>query len=438
MTRPFAKLRRFGLLLVMAAGAAASGYYAGHWPHHDAPRTLPHAHAAGSLDRLDEGAPAKKLWVCPMHSHILQDHAGSCPVCGMDLVESGGTQGHDSGGVQVDAASLQRLGVRLASVESQELSREVQTYGNVAIDESSIRNVSPKVDGWIRKLHVTAVGQPVRAGQVLYEIYSPELVQRQREYIELLQRRDQLLQRMTELSGQNAQVAASLARERIRSRERFGHADIGADILDRIEKTYRTVDVVAVRASASGFVTQIGAREGSYVSPATNLLSLADTASVWIDIVLYPDQLAWVREGDEATVRLPHSDKPLLKGRLKFAGPTLDNASRTVRARLVADNARQRLRPGSFVDVVVAARPHQALALPRSAVMRTGKGNMVMLARGNGHFLPFPVETGIESGDLIEITEGLQEGAQVAVNGQFLLDAAASLSDAAQRMQGDR
>jgi len=437
MTNRFAMLRYFGLLLIIAAGAAAIGYYAGRQPHQDASRTTPPVRAESGIDHLDEARSAKTLWVCPMHSHILQDHAGSCPICGMDLVESGGTQAHDSEGVHVDTASLQRMGVRLASVERQNLSRELQTYGNVAIDEASIHNVSPKIEGWIRKLHVNAVGQPVRAGQILYEIYSPELVQRQREYIELLQRRDQLLQRMTEMSGQNAQVAASLARERIRSRERFGYADVDADILDRIEKTYRTVDVVAVRAPASGFVTQIGAREGSYVGPATNLLSLADTATVWIDIVLYPDQLAWVREGDEVTVKLPHSDALLAKGRLKFASPTLDNASRTVRARLAVNNAQQRLRPGSFVDVVVAARPHEALALPRSAVMRTGKGNMVMLARGSGHFLPFPVETGIESSDLIEITEGLQEGAQVAVNGQFLLDAAASLSDAAQRMQGD-
>jgi len=194
---------------------------------------------------------------------------------------------------------------------------------------------------------------------------------------------------------------------------------------------------VPVRASASGFVTQFGARVGSYVSPATDLLSLADTATVWIDIVLYPDQLHWVKEGDEVTVKLQHSDELEVKGRLKFANHLLDDASRTVLARLVVNNAHRQLRPGSFVDVVIAASPRKALALPRSAVMRTGRGEMVMLARGNGHFIPFPVETGIESGDLIEITEGLQEGAQVAVNGQFLLDAAASLSDAAQRMQGD-
>jgi len=437
MMNSLARILYFCSLLAAFPCMIGVAYYTGQHQRNDNNSIMQPAHGADRLDRLDGGQPAKKLWVCPMHPQILQDHPGSCPICGMDLVEASGVHEHGGASVPVDAASLQRIGVRLASAEQQTLSHEVQTYGNVAIAETSMFNISPKIEGWIRKLHVNAVGQQVHAGQVLYEIYSPEMVQRQREYIELLQRRDQLLQSMTELSGQNAQVAASLARERIRTREKFAYADVNAKILDEIEKTRRTVDVVAVRAPKSGFVTQISAREGSYVTPMVNLVSLADTSNVWIDIVLYPDQLAWVKEGDEVTVKLPHSDQPEIKGRLKFTNPTVDNATRTVRARLVVNNPHQLFRPGTFVDVMIATQPHKALTLPRSAVMRTGKGNKVMLTRGDGHFIPIPVETGIESGDLIEITDGLQEGAQVAVNGQFLLDAAASLSDSAQRMQGE-
>jgi Cu(I)/Ag(I) efflux system membrane fusion protein len=437
MMESLARPLYFGLLLTGVAGMIGIGYYAGQHSHNDGSHITQPAHAVDRLDRLEDGKPAKKLWVCPMHPQILQDHPGTCPICGMDLVETNGTHEHGSAGVQVDTASLQRMGVRLASAEQRTLSREVQTYGTVAIDESSILNISPKIEGWIRKLHVNAVGQQVRAGQVLYEIYSPEMVQRQREYIELLQRRDQLLQSLTELSGQNAQAAVSLARERLRSREKFVYAGVDNSILNEIEKTRRTVDIVPVRAPKSGFVTQIGAREGSYVTPLVNLLSMADTFRVWIDIELYPDQLAWVKKGDEVSVKLPHSDQQQIKGRLQFINPTVDNASRTVRARLVVNNAHQLLRPGTFVDVIIATQPHKTLAIPRSAVMRTGNGSKVMLSRGDGHFIPVSIETGIESGDFIEITDGLQEGAQIAVNGQFLLDAAASLSDSAQRMQGD-
>jgi Cu(I)/Ag(I) efflux system membrane fusion protein len=443
MTPSFVRTLYYGVLL--AVPVCLIGVVLLFWQPQarDIGHLMQSANAADRLDRLDGAGAAKKRWVCPMHSQILQDHAGSCPICGMDLVEGDSTHEHGAVGVHVDTALQQKLGMRLAVVAPQILRREVQTYGNVGIDETSIHSVSPKVEGWIRKLHVTAAGQRVRAGQLLYEIYSPELVQRQREYIELLQRRDRMLESMTsesmaELPGQSAQVAASLARERIRTREKFAYADVGDKTLAEIERTRRTVDLVPVYAPRSGFVTQIGTREGAYVTPMSNLLSLADTATVWIDFALFPDQLAWVREGDEVTVKLPYSDQPPLGGRLTFASPTVDAASRTARGRLTLSNADHQLRPGAFVDVTIATRPRTALVVPRSAVIRTGNGDRVMLARDGGHFMPVPVETGIESGDFIEITEGLQEGAQVAVSGQFLLDAAASLSDAAQRMQSSR
>lgn len=383
---------------------------------------------------------ARKIWVCPMHPQILQDHPGYCPICGMDLVENDNTHDRNTAGLYVDTALQQRLGIRLADVAPQTLHHEIQTYGNVGVDEGSIYTVTPKVEGWISKLHVSSVGQRVQAGQILYEIYSPELVQRQREYIELLQRRDQLLnsmptESMTELSGQTTQMAASLARERIRMREKFAYADVSEETLAEIERTRRTVVRMPVYAPSSGFVTEIGAREGAFVTPMNNLLSLADASTVWIDFVLFPDQLAWVREGDEVMAKLPHSDQPPITGRLSFASHTVDTSNRTVRGRLIVRNEEHRLLPGAFLDVTIAAHPRKALALPRSAVIRTGNGDKVMLARDGGHFMPVSVEIGLENRDFIEIIDGLQEGARVAVSGQFLLDAAASLNDAAQRMQ---
>ncbi|HEY9097984.1 MAG TPA: efflux RND transporter periplasmic adaptor subunit [Thiobacillus sp.] len=441
MKKSFARTLYVGALLALTAGMLGIAYFAGQPQANAGIPAINHAHAQGPdrLDGLDATRRGKKLWVCPMHAHILQDHTGSCPICGMDLVEADADPGQGEGaGIAVDPALQQRLGVRLAAVAPHTLSRELHTYGTVTIDETTLVEVVPKIEGWLRKLHVHAVGQPIQAGQVLYEIYSPELVQRQREYIELLQRRDQLLENMVDMSGQNAQMAASMARERIRSREKFRYADVSDAILTEIERTRRTIDVVAVRAPTSGFVTRIGAREGAYVTPMVNLLTVADSARVWIDIALYPDQLAWIKEGDEATVTLPHSDQPPLTGRLTFASPLLEAATRTVRARLAVNNAHQGLRPGTWVDIRIATRPQHVLAIPRSAVIRTGKGDRVMLARDGGHFMPVAVEIGIENGDFVEIADGLAEGAEVAVNGQFLLDAAASMHDAAQRMQHER
>ena len=432
MTRPFARIFYAWVLIPVMGVIIGIAYFA----ERDGIPAIRPAAAQDELPPLKADKSAKALWICPMHAQILQDHPGSCPICGMDLVESGGAHEHAEAGIHVDAASQQRLGVRLARATLQTLSREVLAYGTVAIDETSLLNVTPKTDGWIRRLAVNSEGQAVRAGQLLYEIYSPELEQRQREYIELLQRRDRLLESMTNLSGQNAQVAASLARERIRLRQKFAYADVGAEILDEIEKTGRPLQVIPVRAPASGFVTAIGARGGSYVTPLVNLVSLAKTSRVWIDVALYPDQLDWVREGDIASVKLPNTGEPGIEARLSFPSPVIDKATQTLRARLVVDNAGRLLRPGKFVDVVIAAGTRVALAVPRSALIRTGNGDRVMLARGDGHFMPVAVETGIESGDFVEIVDGLQEGAQIALNGQFMLDAAASLNEAARRMQG--
>lgn len=439
MKQSFVRTLYVGALLALIAGLLGIAYFAGR-PQADAglPALDPNVMVPDRLDGPDAGRSGQNRWVCPMHPHILHDHAGSCPICGMDLVEADAASAQGEGaGIAVDPAMRQRLGVRLAAATERTLSRELHTYGTVAIDERTLYELSPKVEGWIRKLYV-AEGQPVKAGQVLYEIYSPELVQRQREYIELLQRRDRLLESMTEMTGQNAQMAASLARERMRSREKFANADLDAQTLQTLEQGRRVLEAVAVRAPRSGFVTRIGAREGAYVTPMINLLSVADSARVWIDIALYPDQLAWIGEGDEATVTLPHGDRLPLSGRLTLTSPLVEAASRTVRARLAVRNAHPGLRPGAWVDVRIAARPQRVLAVPRAALIRTGKGDRVMLARGNGHFMPVAVETGMESGDFVEIAEGLAEGAQVAVNGQFLLDAAASMHDAAQRMQHDR
>lgn len=435
MTLSLARVLYYSVLLVVPVSMAGVVYFSERLPDANADSIVQSARAADRLERLDGASATKKMWVCPMHPQILQDHPGSCPICGMDLVETGAGHDHHSDGMQIDTALQQRLGMRLARVEPRRLTREVHAYGTVGVNEELVHAINPKIEGWLSKLHVSTVGQRVAAGQLLYEIYSPDLVQRQREYIELLQRRDRLLDGSGGLYGQSAEVAASLARERIRIREKLAYADISAKTIAQIERTYRTVDQVPVYASQAGYITQIGAREGAYVTPATPLLALADNATVWIDIALYPDQLEWVQEGDSVKVTFPHSDRPPLHGRLKFALPTIDAATRTTRARLVVKNADRLLRPGAYVDVAIATRPRTELAVPRSAVIRTGRGDRVMLVREGGHFMPVPVLTGIESGDYIEIIDGVQEGAQVAVSGQFLLDAAASLSDSVQRMQ---
>ena len=391
--------------------------------------------------------PAKKLWVCPMHPQIIQDHPGICPICGMDLVETEQPDVHQHGhGILIDTDTQQRLGVRLAAAKLHTLSQDIHTYGNVVADESLVFNLSAKIEGVIKKLHINSVGQQVSAGQVLYEMYSPELLKAQFEYIEILKEKDRLSKYMLSdqahisgkgMSDYDMMELRENSSKRILYIEKFLYVDAGKELIEELNRTYRPREVVPVRAPQSGFVSRIDVREGSSVKPMDNLFSFVDLSHVWIDVPLYPDQLAWVKEGDQVTVRLPQSDMRDIKTRLQFIAPMVDNTTRTVTARLSVSNINNLLPIGSLLDVIIHARPHKALVVPRSAVMRTGKGDMVILAEGGGHFTPAKVETGIETPDVIEITAGLHAGDQVAVNGQFLLDAAASMSDATQRLHNN-
>jgi Cu(I)/Ag(I) efflux system membrane fusion protein len=372
-----------------------------------------------------------KVWVCPMHPEIMQDHPGTCPICGMDLVESKSHTAHDHS-IRIDSATIQKLGVRLVRAQRSVVASEVHTYGNVTADERTLYNIHSFFEGVIRKSYIHSVGQKVRKGQVIYEIYSPELVMQQKDYLKYVSRRNQILQTIAgdSLIHENEYVM-DLLEELSRERIKFLYEDIGIETVQQIEDHKRVIEVVPILAAESGVVTQINARDGDNVTPAATLFALTDVNRVWVTATLYPDQAEQVSNGDEVTIISP--DNQSIKSRLGFVNPVADNNK--VSARMEIDNSQLHLRPGSFVDVTIHTRPHVALVVPSSAVLRTGEGNVVMLHRGEGHFLPVFVDTGIEKNDLIEITDGLQPGAEVAVNGQFLLDSAASMNAAIERMQ---
>ncbi len=385
--------------------------------------------ASPSLPSINQSGQGK-TWVCPMHPEIMQDHPGTCPICGMDLVESKNHAGHNHG-ILVDTASIQKLGIRMASVKKSTVSQEIRSYGNVTADNSTVYNIQSKFDGSITKMYIHYVGQKIERGQVIYEIYAPELIMQQKEYLGFIERRKQILQTFGDIHLEENEYAMNLLMELSKERNKFLYEDVSFESLQHLEDSKEAVDVVKIVAEESGVVTQLNAREGSIVAPSTTLATLANVSRVWVDITLYPDQAARVKKGDRVSIK--NSDGQIITSKLDFINPIAENNK--VSARVSIDNSKLYLRPGSFVDVIIHAQPHEALVLPRSVVMHTGDGDLVMLSRGDGHFLPLHIETGIETGDEIEITDGLQEGSEVAANGQFLLDAAASLNAVAQRMQ---
>ena len=419
--------------LVLAAAAAAALYFYSSRP---ARPPVP-AHSADaqtanpSPDSPEAGPAIHRNWVCPMHPEISQDHPGTCPICGMKLVESNGAGAHEHG-IQVDSATVQRLGIRLTSVKQGTIGQDILAYGNIVVSENSLYTVHTRYDGWIRKLHVHAVGEQVKPDQVVYEIYSPDMIARERTYLSSIDQRKQLVRTINTTPDTENEYVMDLAMDAANDRLRL-HSEEGVSLetIQLIEGNKQPVDVVKIVTGHSGVITQIDAREGSYVTASMPLFTLADVSRVWVDVALYPDQAGMVKAGDPVTVQTQNGGP--IKARLDFISPVADNNK--VRARVYLDNANLHLRPGTFADVSIGAHPHPALVLPRSAVLYSAHGNMVMLCLGNGHFLPVPVETGSESGGSVEIVSGLKESAEVAVNGQFLLDAASSMNAAAQRMQ---
>ncbi len=379
---------------------------------------------------LETAEPQEQRYTCPMHPHIVQDHPGSCPICGMDLVP---VEARANPGVTVDAAMQQTLGVRLAEAKPRYIARDIRTYGKVAIDQGKITYITPKFDGWIRRLHVKSAGDRVSSGDVIYEMYSPDLINRQGDYLKLQERRRQLLGMMPNASSQESEIVMDLIKERTRVRTRMVYEDLDPETLRDLEDLNQPLLIVPFRAPKDGIVTDIGVREGSFVKLEDKVLTLIGLNEVWVDIVLFEDQLAMVSEGDSLSVTIPAIGASA-DGTLTWASPLLDEPTRTAQARLTVDNEDERLRPGMYAEVTIKTKKEKKLAVPRSAVMRNGDGEFVMRYNGDGHFLPVPVHAGIETGNWIEIRHGLAEGDHVAANGQFLLAAEASLADARERM----
>jgi Cu(I)/Ag(I) efflux system membrane fusion protein len=392
------------------------------------------------------------VWYCPMHAHVTSDHEGSCPICGMKLVKRSGPAPSAHGNehmaermaehmdeVFVAPHMQERLSLVMESVEQRDFSPAVDVAAEVVADESRVVTLSPKVEGWIERLGVSVVGQAVRAGQVLYEIYSPELQERQKGYIDLLTRRDSLLEAKSGAGGMsvgNSQpdlMLASVARERYRVRTRLLAADVPASVVDDLERFRRVHDVIPVLAAHDGVVTAIGAREGAYVRPGEIVVSYADQHAAWAEVILTPDVLGQLRSGDELELQSTLSREASVTSRLDPALAVIDPTSRTARLRVPLGAGATRFLPGTILDGRIRMQPRRALTIPADSVLRTGRGDFVIVSESENHFRQAQVHLGMESGDRVEVLDGLSPGQAVVTNGQFMLSAESSLQSSWRR-----
>lgn len=378
---------------------------------------------AAALDDTAMEHAAKHLdpwYVCPMHPRIVKDEPGTCPICGMDLVQK--LMDPDAGKhptVALSGAVVQSMGVRTARVKRGTLWKYVRTLGRVEYDETRLAHVHPRAEGWIEGLSLRAEGEPVEKGQELAQLYAPEILSAQVDFLLALQPRQRGV----------AGVKVDKARNLLRL------LDVPDDIIREIGSTGETRIRVPVLAPIGGIVTQMMAREGMYVGKGTEMFTIADLSQVWVMVDVFEHQIAWLQPGLTAEIGVPAHPGKKWEGVVDYLYPDLDPKTRTLRVRMVFPNPDLLLKPNMFAEVVIYGGPREdALKIPSEALIVTGERESVVRALGEGRFQPVDVVTGMQRGGEAEILSGLAEGDEVVVSGQFLIDSESSLQASFMRM----
>ena len=344
---------------------------------------------------------------------------------GMDYVPVyAGDEPDDSGTVKVSIAKVQRLGVRTEAAAMRSLVRTIHATGTIQPDERRLSVFSPRFEGWIEKLHVNATGQTVRRGEPLMEVYAPELVAAQQEYVLAGRTR-------RSLAGAGPDAAAGAAGLVDAAARRLGNLGFTDAQFQHLERTGPS-RLITLRAPADGIVLEKTAIEGMRFMPGEALYRIADLSTVWLNAEIFEQDLSAVHLGATAKTSLVAYPGDIFKGTVTFIYPTMARETRTTRVRIEMPNPEGQLKIEMYADVEIAA-PLSAgpvLSVPDSAVLDTGNRRAVLIDRGEGRFEPRAVVTGGRADGYVEISEGLREGDNVVVGANFLIDAESNMKAA--------
>jgi RND family efflux transporter MFP subunit len=374
-------------------------------------------------------------WYDPMHPQYRSDKPGTAPDCGMDLVpkyadEPAAPQNMPAGTVQISPFKQQLIGVRTAPVTRRVLEKDIRTVGIVRPDESRIRKVHTKFPGWVEQLFVSYTGEPVRAGDPILSIYSPDLVSTQSEYL-LARRGDQ------QLHGSPFPEAATGAKALLdAARRRLLLWDITPQQIRELEETGKPRTALTLHSPASGFVTVKDVYQGLYVTPDTELYTVVDLSRVWVLLDIYENEVPSVRLGMPVTLRLRSQPGDSITGTITYIYPYLDNQTRTNKVRVEFDNPGLRFKPDMYATGEIHAALGERLVVPKDAVLDSGTRQIVFAAMGDGFFEPREVRLGERGDDYAEVLEGVREGERVVVGANFMVDSESQLKAALSAMGG--
>jgi RND family efflux transporter MFP subunit len=329
----------------------------------------------------------------------------------------------------LDTRRRQLVGVRTARVERSTLDRTIRASGVVRFDETRQADINVKLDGWIRDLKVDYTGQPLRRGQPLFTLYSPDLLAAENEYLLALRSRDAMQ------SSQIADVRDQAERLVASARQRFDLWDVPPGHAAMLEKTRKATGTFVVTSPVSGFVLEKQAVEGRRVMAGESLYRIADVSTVWIEADVYDVDAPLVRVGARAAVALDSDPGRTLSGRAIYIYPYADEKTRTVKVRFQFPNPSGNLKPGMLATVEFSASLGSGLSVPSDALLDSGTRQIVFLAQGDGYFEPRDVRAGLRIDGRVQILEGLKEGDEVVSGAAFFVDSESQLRAAMQGYQ---
>ncbi|MEZ9504934.1 efflux RND transporter periplasmic adaptor subunit [Vibrio sp. 10N.286.51.B11] len=360
-------------------------------------------------------------WVAPMDPNYQRDKPGKSPM-GMDLIPvyaddvNGGAK-DKPGTVFIDSSVENNLGVKTAQVTREALSPRIETVGYVAFDESTLWQTNVRAAGWVEKLYINAVGEKVNKGDVLFTLYSPELVKAQEELISAYKTgRKGLIKGSTERL-----VTLGVDKAQIRSIARKGKAS----------------QTIEIKAPADGVIASLNIREGGYLSPAQAVISAGPLGEVWVDAEVFERQAHWISSGSNAEMTLDAIPGKEWQGNVDYVYPILDPKTRTLRVRLKFSNPHGELKPNMFANIALKPISDEAvLTIPRSSVIHSGGMTRVVMSEGSGKYRSARIEVGREAGEKIEVLQGLEQGESIVTSAHFMLDSESSQSADLSRING--
>lgn len=397
------------VVALIAAAALAAGYWLGMRSHPAPEAALPAAGASAAK-------PERKVlyYRNPMGLPDTSSVPKKDPM-GMDYIPvHEGEEPAKSGTVKISPDKAQLLGVRTEAAVQRELSRAVQAVGTIQPNERLLARVTPRFEGYIELLHVNTTGQAVKRGQALMEVYSPDIVAAQEEYL-------------IALAGGSEPVMQRMAEAVLQRLRNWGIAESELDWLRQERKARRTL---TLRSPAGGVVLSKPSVQGMRFMPGETLYEIADFSSVWLVAEIFERDLRLVKLGQPAKLHINAYPEREFGGKVVFIYPTLDPSTRTGRVRVELANPGGLLKPAMYGNVELARGQGKALAIPDSAILDSGSRQVVLVRRGEGQFEPRNVKLGMRADGYVQVLEGVSAGEEVVVRANFLIDAESNLKAA--------